>query len=204
MSPLEILKERKIKLDHIRVFGCACFVHVKRNDKLDRNSVKTIFLGYSSEKKCYKCYDPTNHKLYISRDVSFLESKPYYKPNIPETNQPTMSPPNIFMFPEMTSQEQVENIEEEQVGEPISSGGEYERYSNEEPSQPTQEETRRRSTRQTRTPARLRDYVSHQVTYPIQKFICYEKVSPEYRVYLSNITSQTEPISFDEANLDPL
>jgi hypothetical protein len=57
--------------------------------------------------------------------VSFLESEPYYKPNIPETNQPTMSPPNICMFPEMTSQGQVENIEEEQVGEPISSGGEY-------------------------------------------------------------------------------
>jgi transposase InsO family protein len=51
MSPLEILKGRKIELDHIRVFGCACFVHVKRNDKLDRNSVKAIFLGYSSEKK---------------------------------------------------------------------------------------------------------------------------------------------------------
>jgi hypothetical protein len=50
----------------------------------------------------------------------------------------------------------------------------------------------------------LRDYVSHQVTYPIQKFICYEKVSPEYRVYLSNIISQTEQVSFDEANLDPL
>jgi hypothetical protein len=116
-----------------------------------------------------------------------------------------MSPPNIFMLPEMTSQGQVENIEEEQVGEPISSGGEYGRDdSNEEPSQPTQEEPRRRSTRQTRTPAGLRDYVSHQVTYPIQKFICYEKVSPEYRVYLSNITSQTEPASFDEANLDPL
>jgi hypothetical protein len=139
--------------------------------------------------------------------VSFLESEPYYKSNIPETNQPTMSPPNTFMFPEITSQEQVENTEEEQVGEPISSGGEYGRGSNdsnEEASQPTQEETRRRSTRQTRTPARLRDYVSHQVTYPIQKFICYEKISPEYRVYLSNITSQTEPVSFDEANLDPL
>jgi hypothetical protein len=51
MSPLEILKGRKIELDHIRVFGCTCFVHVKRNDKLDRNSVKAIFLGYSSEKK---------------------------------------------------------------------------------------------------------------------------------------------------------
>jgi hypothetical protein len=51
MSPLEILKGRKIDLDHIQVFGCTCFVHIKRNDKLDKNSVKTIFLGYSSEKR---------------------------------------------------------------------------------------------------------------------------------------------------------
>jgi hypothetical protein len=170
MSPLEILKGRKIELDHIRVFGCAYFVHVKRNDKLDRNSVKTIFLGYSSEKKGYKCYDPKNHKLYISRDVSLLESEPYYKPNVQEINQPTMLPPNNFMFPEVTNQEQVENIEEEHVSEPIPLGGEDGRESNdsnEELSQPTQEETRRRSTRQTRSPAKLRDYVSHQVTYPI-------------------------------------
>jgi hypothetical protein len=113
MSPLKILKGRKIELDHIRVFGCACFVHIKRNDKFDRNSVKTIFLGYSSEKKDYKCYDSKNHKLYISRDVSFLESEPYYKPNVQEINQPTMLPPNNFIFPEVTNQEHVENIEEE-------------------------------------------------------------------------------------------
>jgi LPS sulfotransferase NodH len=51
MSPLEILKNRKIDLDHIRVFGCTCFVHIKRHDKLDKNVVKAVFLGYSSQKK---------------------------------------------------------------------------------------------------------------------------------------------------------
>jgi hypothetical protein len=51
MSPLEILKGSKVDLAHIRVFGCTCFVHIKRHDKLDKNLVKEIFLGYSSEKK---------------------------------------------------------------------------------------------------------------------------------------------------------
>ena len=36
-------------------------------------------MGYSSQKKGYKCYDPINHKYYISRDVTFLENEPYYK-----------------------------------------------------------------------------------------------------------------------------
>jgi Integrase core domain/GAG-pre-integrase domain len=36
MNHLEILKERKIDLDHIQVFGCTNFVHIKRNNKFDK------------------------------------------------------------------------------------------------------------------------------------------------------------------------
>jgi hypothetical protein len=106
MSSLEILKGRKIDLDHIRVFGCTCFVHIKRNDKFDKNSVKAIFLGYSSEKKGYKCYDPKNFKVYFSRDVIFFENTPYYQTDSP--SQPTVLQPHNFIFPEVISQEQVE------------------------------------------------------------------------------------------------
>jgi hypothetical protein len=100
MSPLEILKGRKINLDHIRVFSCTCFLHIKRHDKLDKNSVKTIFLGYSSEKKGYKCYDPKKFKVYFSRDVSFFENKPYYQTNeqIHPPRQPIILPPTNFVF----------------------------------------------------------------------------------------------------------
>jgi transposase InsO family protein len=78
-SPLEILHKRKSKLDHLRVFGCIYFVHIKRHDKLDKNTVKTIFFGYSSQKKGYKCYDPTSHKLYTSRDVIFFKTNRFTK-----------------------------------------------------------------------------------------------------------------------------
>jgi hypothetical protein len=71
-SPLEIIYQRKINVNHLRVFGCTCFVHQNKRDKLDYTSIKTIFLGYSSQKKGYKCYDPINKKLYISRDVTFF------------------------------------------------------------------------------------------------------------------------------------
>ena len=50
-SPREIIFERKINIEHLRVFGCVVFVHKKRSDKFDCNSVKTIFLGYSSQKR---------------------------------------------------------------------------------------------------------------------------------------------------------
>ena len=78
-SPLEILYKRKIDISHLRTFGCMCFVKIKRKDKLDFNSIKTVFLGYSSQKKGYKCYDPINKKILISRDVIFWENESYFK-----------------------------------------------------------------------------------------------------------------------------
>jgi len=128
--------------------------------------------------------------------------------------QPVILSSNNFMFLEETNQEQVEHTYEEQVGETsaIPSGGEEERNeSSEEPTQeeitlrseePTQEENnlRRKSTRQTRPSVKLRDYVVQQVMYPIQDFISYNRVSAEYRAYLSNITNQMEPTNFSEVN----
>jgi hypothetical protein len=50
-TPFEILYERKIDLGHLKVIGCTCFVYTHKLDKLDFTSIKTIFLGYSSQKK---------------------------------------------------------------------------------------------------------------------------------------------------------
>jgi hypothetical protein len=49
-SPQEILLGKKINLDHLKVFGCTCFVHKNRIHKLDFTSIKAIFLGYSTKK----------------------------------------------------------------------------------------------------------------------------------------------------------
>jgi transposase InsO family protein len=67
-SPLEILYQEKINIGHLRVFRCLCYVHNNKSNKLDHTSIKTIFLGYSSQKKGYKCYDPVN-KSSISREM---------------------------------------------------------------------------------------------------------------------------------------
>ena len=36
--------------------------NIDKIDKLDVTSIKTIFLGYSYQKKGYKCYDPKTKK----------------------------------------------------------------------------------------------------------------------------------------------
>ncbi|XP_043710586.1 uncharacterized protein LOC122659549 [Telopea speciosissima] len=63
-----------------RVFGCHCFIHVLRPglDKLSSWAVKCLFLGYSRTQKGYRCFDPVTHQQFISADVTFFESSPYF------------------------------------------------------------------------------------------------------------------------------
>jgi transposase InsO family protein len=43
-SPLEIIYQRKIIIDHLRVFECLCYVHNNnKQDKLDVRAIKAIF-----------------------------------------------------------------------------------------------------------------------------------------------------------------
>jgi hypothetical protein len=197
LSPLEILKGRKIDLEHIRVFGCTCFVHIKRIDKLDKNSVKTVFLGYSSTKKGYKCFDPEQHKLYISRDVVFMEHEPFFA----TAHDDTAATPSTLQFLSPSFDDPdiplVSSSGGDQVNEGNHTGGRQEEENEEDTN-------RRRSTRPRQTSTRLRDFVSHQVLYPIQDFINYNKVSSTYQTYLTKLDGNNEPNSYDEAQQNPI
>jgi hypothetical protein len=77
-SPMEILYSRKFSLSHLRVFGCVCYAHIQDSGKLDPRARKCVFIGYSTTKKGYKCFDPITRRLYISRDVVFNENLMFY------------------------------------------------------------------------------------------------------------------------------
>jgi hypothetical protein len=71
----------------LKIFGCTSYVYNdNKQDKLDVRAIKTIFLGYSSQKMGYMCYDPIHKKFYISKNVTFQENEPYYKEKINEQN----------------------------------------------------------------------------------------------------------------------
>jgi Reverse transcriptase (RNA-dependent DNA polymerase) len=61
-------------------FVCVCFVHNTSlsTSKLDVKSYKFVFVGYSSGKKRYKCYDPAKKRMFESLDVTFREMEPYF------------------------------------------------------------------------------------------------------------------------------
>lgn len=61
---------------HLRTFGCLCYplISSSKIHKLQPHSKPCVFLGYPSSHRGYKCYDPSSHKIILSRHVMFDES----------------------------------------------------------------------------------------------------------------------------------
>ena len=50
-SPLEIIYKKIVNFNHLRVFGCVCYVHQNKKDKLDHTSIKNYFFRIFISKK---------------------------------------------------------------------------------------------------------------------------------------------------------
>ena len=60
---------------NLKIFGCEAYALTPKNQcsKLDPRSKKCIFVGYDDVMKGYRLWDPTAHKIVISRDVIFYD-----------------------------------------------------------------------------------------------------------------------------------
>ncbi|KAG8481821.1 hypothetical protein CXB51_027173 [Gossypium anomalum] len=76
-TPFEAWHGLKPTVSHLKIFGCVCYVLVpaERRTKLEKRSVPCIFVGYSSDKKGYRVYDPSTRKILVSRDIRFDEER---------------------------------------------------------------------------------------------------------------------------------
>ncbi|KAJ0576017.1 putative RNA-directed DNA polymerase [Helianthus annuus] len=59
----------------LKPFACLCYPWLRpyTTSKLQPRSASCIFLGYSSSKSAYKCFDPNTNKLYHSRHIEFIQ-----------------------------------------------------------------------------------------------------------------------------------
>ncbi|KAG8371600.1 hypothetical protein BUALT_Bualt13G0104800 [Buddleja alternifolia] len=55
-----------------------------KRTKLSSRVAICVFLGYGNGQKGYRCHDPVSGKLYVSRNVSFIEHVPFF--SIPSTS----------------------------------------------------------------------------------------------------------------------
>ncbi|KAL4570097.1 hypothetical protein LXL04_025748 [Taraxacum kok-saghyz] len=88
-SPYDKLHNTTPTYHKLKPFGCLCYPWLRpySSSKLHPRLAKCIFLGYSSSKSAYKCYEPTSHRLYYSRHIEFIEHiYPYH------TESPTILP----------------------------------------------------------------------------------------------------------------
>ncbi|UYV63153.1 hypothetical protein LAZ67_2003300 [Cordylochernes scorpioides] len=88
-TPYELWFDKKPAVDHLRIFGTECFVHVpdEKRRKLDAKSEKGIFVGYCSNKDGYRIWMPNSNKVVTSRDVIFKETIPTFSLDIEKRNK---------------------------------------------------------------------------------------------------------------------
>eukprot|EP00253_Pinus_taeda_P031779 PITA_31779 len=74
-TPYETLYGFKSVVKHSGVFGSKSFSHISKEDrrKLDSKSIRLTFIGYCSQYKSYRLFNPSTHKIFVSRDVIFHE-----------------------------------------------------------------------------------------------------------------------------------
>ncbi|KAL4031342.1 hypothetical protein IC575_009619 [Cucumis melo] len=72
----EVWTGKAPSLEHLRVFGCTAYAHVK-DGKLNKRALKCMFIGYPQGVKGYKlwCIEKGMNKCIISRDVIFNETE---------------------------------------------------------------------------------------------------------------------------------
>ena len=87
-TPLECLKKvyPKSRINSklpLKIFGCTAYVHIPKmlRSKLDPRAEKCVFVGYTPNKKGYKCFNPLTKCFYTTMDVSFMENVPYFTKN---------------------------------------------------------------------------------------------------------------------------
>lgn len=207
LCPLEVLQQKKPDLSHLKVFGCTCFVHLsatQRRDKLDPRAVKCVFLGYSQTQKGYRCYDTTAKRLFVSRDVQFVETSPIFE----NSNQGEILS-DFVPLPEVAA-----NIEQQSIAPTIQHPTEASVESTinqvvqeSAPNIDISEQTtlpRRNPPREHHPPAKFRDYIAAAVRYPPEKFLSYQNLSTSHLAYLTAISSVHEPKNFHEANSQPM
>ena len=76
--PEEVWSGKPASYDHLRVFGCDSFVHVRAElrNKLDAKSMKGLFMGYGEEGEMgYRIWIPQLKRIIRSWDVVFNEAK---------------------------------------------------------------------------------------------------------------------------------
>jgi transposase InsO family protein len=75
-TPYDMFRNAKGKINHMRVFGCNCYVHKRKwhaSSKFDSKAYKAKFVGYDCRSTAYLVYNYATGKIDKVRNVKFNE-----------------------------------------------------------------------------------------------------------------------------------
>lgn len=213
-SPYERLFGNKPSYDHMRAFGCLCFVNTLKQGrtKFEARAHPCVFLGYPFGQKAYKIYDLTTKRVIVTRDIKFFERHfPFHfsSKGLSHTTahfflpiSTIVSTPSSTFFDEFST-----SYDTSQTIDP--STNESEHFFEHEPD--TTEDNNasnqavRRSTRLHNPPSHLKDYIS---TDSINAHWCNLVNTDSFSDLHNNFDTQdhrlVEPTSYKQAIKDPL
>lgn len=126
-TPYEAWYNKPPNVKHLKVFGCKAFMLDKssRRSKFQPKGIECYMVGYSSESKAYRVYQPDQRKIIKVRDIKFLENCmkngntkiEFFEPEPEEEERDTESESE-------EEEEESESLEEEEAIEIESSGDE--------------------------------------------------------------------------------
>lgn len=98
-SPYKALFHEVPDYMNLKIFGCACFPHIRPYNqfKLQFRSTECVYLGPSPRHKGHKCLSPDG-RIYISKDVLFNEIKFPYPTLFPAISNSHFIPTCNFSF----------------------------------------------------------------------------------------------------------
>jgi hypothetical protein len=168
ISPHEALFGTPPDIDHLKTFGCTAYLYVEKNlrTKLMPKAEKAIFMGYG-QSDTYILYKPGTRRFVVSRNVTFDESDFPYGSGVSGSK---VSGSDAESSSEDGQDEPTEATDDRPVESPTCATESYSEDEGQRPQtlpvaqdvQPPAEATRpeRRSVRERRRPAWLRDYAT--------------------------------------------
>ena len=87
-TPYELWYGIPTSIKYFKVFGSNCYIKRNEDDlgKFDSRTDEGIFLGYSSTKKEYRCYNKRLHKIVESVDARIDDIKPRIHDSVENAN----------------------------------------------------------------------------------------------------------------------
>ena len=72
-TPYELWTGKRLGLSFLKIWGCEAYVKRQVSDKLAPKSNKCLFVGYPKETKGCYFYIPSENKVFVAHNATFLE-----------------------------------------------------------------------------------------------------------------------------------